>query len=130
MKLSKLLTHLGVTAESHLTDTPPPWGNDAGTMRSWSVTLRRDSAEVTVDFFTGLGIESEPQVDDVVSCLIADRDSGMDSFGDFCEDMGLDEDSRKARAAWRQCRVNGRKVEHLLGNMLDEVIVTLSDNGS
>lgn len=45
-----------------------------------------------------------PKAVEVIQSLALDASVGDQPFGDFCADLGYDTDSRKAYAAWEQCR--------------------------
>jgi len=58
----------------------------------------------------------EPNIDDVLSCLIMDADVlTYDSFDDWAECMGYDTDSRKAEETYRACIEIGLKLRNRLG---------------
>lgn len=85
------------------------------------VTLRFKGRQLTVPFYMGPANTREPTTADVLACLCSDARFGESSFGDFCSDMGLDEDSRKAEATWRACVAMGPRVRQFLGAFFDDI---------
>lgn len=47
---------------------------------------------------------------DVLACISGDTNVA-DTFADFCGDMGLDDDSRKAEGVWKRCRTFSRRLQ-------------------
>lgn len=58
-------------------------------------------------------------IDDVLYCLILDAQAGIQSFDDFCDNFGYDNDSIKANEIYKACQKNGKKVKTFISN-LDE----------
>lgn len=52
----------------------------------------------------GLYSVTPPQSLDVLQSLGSDAQLGLDTFEDFCGNLGYDTDSRKALKAWEACR--------------------------
>jgi hypothetical protein len=87
----------------------------------WLVTLRFEGRELVSPFFMGSAVEKEPTAADVLACLVSDARAGEQTFGEFCSDMGLDEDSIKARRTWIACRQTAKKIRHFLGDYFETV---------
>lgn len=49
-------------------------------------------------------------IDDVLYSLIMDSQAGSESFDDFCDNYGYDNDSINANDIYRACQKNGKKV--------------------
>ena len=59
---------------------------------------------------------SRPNVPDIVSvlyCLVSDAELGNDTFEDFCGNLGLDADSRKALETYLECQDTSAKFRAL-----------------
>jgi len=56
-------------------------------------------------------------IDDILYCLILDAESGAESFEDFCDNFGYNEDSIKHNEIYRACQKNGKKVKTLIKNL-------------
>ncbi len=82
---------------------------------NWRVTLRHEGRRLSVDFFGGEAV-TNPTAADVLSSLMLDASIGEESFQDFCDDLGYDEDSRKAELTWKACAMQAPKVRRLLGS--------------
>lgn len=50
-------------------------------------------------------------IDDVLFCLVLDAQSGAESFEDFCDNFGYNEDSIKHNEIYKACQKNGKKVK-------------------
>jgi hypothetical protein len=48
-----------------------------------------------------------------IYCFIGDAIAGSQSFEEFCDDLGYDEDSRKAEKIWHECEKATQKAENL-----------------
>lgn len=44
---------------------------------------------------------TEPNLADVINCLLTDYQVGLMTFDDFCSEFGMDSDSIKARKSWK-----------------------------
>ena len=98
-----ILDALGVTMRATRKDGPREgWGASAS---HWRVTLRRDRASMTTDYSMGSAHVGEPELCDVLNCLLSDAEAGAQSFDDFCDEFGYGTDSRKAEKTWRACKV-------------------------
>lgn len=60
-----------------------------------------------------------PNLADVVSCLCRDADGELDSFDDWCSDLGMDSDSRKALAMFEQCQKTRAWLRRALGDKFE-----------
>lgn len=93
------------------------WQRNANDYR---ITLYYLGRQISVDFWQGTGIDHEPDVTNVLECLISDTIAGEVSFKEFCGDMGYSADSRDAFGIWQQCKRLGRRVHRLLGDDFDK----------
>lgn len=65
-----------------------------------------------------------PTAHDVLGCLCSDATmvSHGQSFEDFASNLGLDTDSRKAEASYRECQAIALKLRGFLGDAYDRVM--------
>src|SRR5688572_8674455 len=78
----------------------------------WTVTLRYEVHRLTVPFYKSSGHNgAKPDAAEVLNCLVSDSllyENARD-FEDFCSELGLDTDSRKAELNYRECgKIAGR----------------------
>jgi hypothetical protein len=95
-----------------------PWASYSEWQRNahpYRVTLTYQRRRLTIDYWMGLSLTSEPTADDVIDSLLLDANAGDQTFDEFCSDMGLDSDSRKAEATWKACKRSAKGVRRLLG---------------
>ncbi len=90
--------------------------------RHFLVTLGRGPTAFETPFSQGMAHTQNPTAADVLNCLVSDADCGDRSFEEFCSDLGYSEDSRKAFAAWEQCRTCAPRVRALLGDHFEEFL--------
>lgn len=55
-----------------------------------------------------------PKIDDVLYSLITDADLSIESFQDFCDNLGYDTDSIKALNIYNSCVENGKKLKKFI----------------
>lgn len=75
------------------------------------------SAGIMTGYYSqGAAHTSDPTLPDIISALLLDI-SCIDSrsFEDFCSDMGLDTDSRKAERTYQACKKTERDLIRLIG---------------
>lgn len=116
--LSDVCSELKITCEARYgaNRTTP---DDFAGHNPYRVTLRKGRRQLSTDFFTGSGWRKEPGAADVLSCLCSDAYAGEQTFEDFCSDMGMDQDSRKAERIWRACKAIAPKLRRFLGEDFD-----------
>lgn len=83
---------------------------------AYRCTLRYQGRRYSFDYFMGQGHTTGPTAYDVLYCLLSEAASGADSFTDFCNNLGYDEDSRKAYRMWQDCQRTERNMRRLLGD--------------
>jgi hypothetical protein len=76
---------------------------------------------ISFDYYTGAGMRYKdgfkegrpiaPKIKDVVYSLLADSSAIYQSFHDWCNDFGYDEDSRKALNIYLACQANAVKLQ-------------------
>jgi hypothetical protein len=107
------------------TDGPIP-ENFAG-FSPWTVTLRRKRRQLTVPFYTGPAITEDPTAHGVLDCLLSDASAGEQTFEDFADEFGYDQDSRKAYATWESCVKMAERVRTFLGDAFEEYLYSERD---
>ena len=117
--------HFEITmGDPEWTDKQPIGDGWAEGTRAFSVTLRHQRRQFTLDFFQGPAHEKEPDIDDVLDCVILDS-QGIDnarSFEDWASDFGYDTDSRKAEAIFKTCKRQRAELKRLMGNDYDSLL--------
>lgn len=127
------------------------WDCDA-----WKVTFRKDGKDITQDYYTGLGhrqsadkmppdiarlgprilarVEWErryikpvtPTAASVLHCLLLDSQAAHESFNDWCDNFGYDNDSMKAFQTYQACCETGKKLSQVFTsnqlNILSELL--------
>lgn len=84
---------------------------DSDNMDNWKSTLKMGKKQMTVFFSKGTGHEGkEPDVVDILDCLIIDSSAMELTFEDFCSEFGYDTDSRKAERTFKACSQNASKL--------------------
>ena len=107
MRLRTLIeTTPRTSAVATLIDTAPP---------AWRVTLRRAGRRLTVPWYQGPAVCSEPTAEDVLACLLSDATSADESWESWCSEYGYDPDSRRDYATYQQVRRQTRKLRRFLG---------------
>lgn len=108
-ELTELLD--AVDVEWNLADHPVPEGfpHDSS---AWTIVVRRGERTFETRYFTGPAA-GEPEKDQVLYALASDAENGLQTFEDFCDDLGYDSDSRRAYAIWEACRENGRRLAEI-----------------
>ena len=76
--------------------------------------------QMTLFFSQGYGVEGVPTLESVLSCLISDSYCGS-SFQDFCENLGYDNDSRKAEKTFKAILKQTSKLKKLLDNKFNDL---------
>ncbi len=121
--LARFIDKYGITSE------PAYLGNkteDGIYFDVWRVVLNADGQTMTVDEFmmgSGLG-QKAPTTADVLNSLISDS-AGYDnasSFEEWADELGYDEDSRKAEAIYRACGEQALQLRELLGDHYSEAL--------
>jgi hypothetical protein len=60
-------------------------------------------------------LRSRYDVLNALYCFVSDAVSGLDSFEDFCSNLGYDTDSRSAFKTWQACQRSSIKAMRVLG---------------
>lgn len=88
----------------------------------WFVTVTYGDRKYATNYWMGLGLRGRmPDRNDVLESLVSDARLGDETFEDFCADLGLNTDSRKAYATWEACRATGNGLRWLFGPDFDRI---------
>ena len=61
----------------------------------------------------------EPEIKDVLYCLVMDYTSASETFQDFCDEFGYDNDSIKSLNIFKACQKNSQKMKRIFGPVLN-----------
>lgn len=105
------MRHTSVRMPEHRQDL---WGKGA---THWAVTLRRrDGASIKSGYTMGSAHTGNPELSNVLACLLIDATSAELSHVDWCAETGHDPDSRKAERMYRACRSIARSLARLFSD--------------
>lgn len=75
------------------------------TATHYTVTIQRYAHTFTTTYSMGPSCVGGPELHDVMNDVLRDTDAASDrTFEEYCDDLGLDEDSRKALATYELCQ--------------------------
>jgi hypothetical protein len=105
--------------EANPSMSDPEWSRTANhfkvAIRAWENGHHR---QYTTYYSMCPGLDPDPQLDDVLSCLASDA-AGIEnarSFEEWASEYGFDEDSRKAEKIFKACQKSAARLRRLLGN--------------
>ena len=76
--------------------------------------------QMTLYYSQGYGIQGEPTLESVLNCLISDSTCG-ETFQEFCDNLGYDNDSRKAEKTFNTILKQTSKLKKLLDNNFNDL---------
>lgn len=118
--LATLIREYGITAA---VEYGAPSNSYFGDSDPWTVTLRFGRRRMTVPFYMGYGHNGrEPLVGEVLECLLSDANASEDGLEEFCANLGLDADSRKAERTYKACVRTAKRLQQFLGNEYETFI--------
>lgn len=95
----------------------------------WSIRLRNDAngREMRTKFRQGMAHKQAPTLDEVMEALVTDARTVQDAstFEEWANDLGYDEDSRKAERIFKACRKVERDLRAFLGDEEFERVMDL-----
>ncbi len=96
------------------------FGKDASHFQIKISSEGRGAHTPLVTFYSmGSANKGKPKLDCVLECLSSDASCALESFNDFCGNMGYSVDSRSAHKMYLACQLTGRQLKDLLkGNVL------------
>lgn len=89
----------------------------------YSVTLTYQRRRLTVDFWMGSAHTSEPNAADVLECLLSDARSGVETFEEWCSELGMNQDSRQAERVHKACVAMHKKLQRFLAADFDRFML-------
>lgn len=72
-------------------------------------------------------LSSEYDVINAFRCFVDDAICGNLSFSEFCDELGYDEDSRKAYSTWNACKRHAEQLTRIYGGDLYELINSMEE---
>lgn len=122
---------MNVTATVRTDDNPEIDSEWPGDGFHYIVTLRYQRRQMTVKFHTGSGWTRQPNVRDVLECLLSDAGTvdNARGFEDWADDLGYDPDSRKAERIYRECVRQTKRLARLLGDDYDDALFSDDQEG-
>jgi hypothetical protein len=72
-------------------------------------------------------LSGKPTVDDLLYSLVLDADSARDTFANWCANVGLETDSRKALSMYEQCQNNIERLRNIGVTDLDAASIAFCD---
>ena len=94
-------------------------------MCHYRITLKNglNGNKMTVPFSTGTGWKRQPNVEDVINCLVSDASCVQNSrnFENWCSDLGYNSDPRKAKRVYEACEKQTNNLKNLLGHAYNDV---------
>lgn len=80
----------------------------------WECTIEIDDQNYVIPYYMGIGHSGEePEMEDVLDCLLSDARAGEMTFDEFCNEFGYDNDSIKILNAYKECKKTADKLSHL-----------------
>jgi hypothetical protein len=80
-----------------------------------------------IRFNTVSVLSGKPTVDDLLYSLVLDADSARDTFANWCANVGLETDSRKALSMYEQCQNNIERLRNIGVTDLDAASIAFCD---
>ena len=128
--LSEVIVRMVISGKlkmsAYYTDRKNPFMDDNAKMNNYNVTIKYGRKQYKLIFSQGLGIKNKPDVKSVLGCLLSDISSG-DSFEDFCDCFGYDQDSRKAYTIYKGCEKEKKNLLRLFGDDLQTLLNAEND---
>lgn len=93
----------------------PLWAEDGNHGTHWSITLTKDAnRKIEFSFWSSIkdkedALKSSPTAYDVLAGIY----TPVDTFKDFCDSYGYDEDSRKAEHTYHEVMALNKKLESI-----------------
>lgn len=113
--------HITMTAER--TDENPHM-TDSHDMDHWKVRFRAGRSSMTTYFSMGYGHNGKtPTAADVLSCLASDATVEDYDFEEWCRDLGMDIDSRRAERIYNVTKRQTEKLRKFLGDSAFRTLV-------
>jgi len=98
----------------YIGDTESGWG---GNYHNHKVKIKAHTMQFTFDMWGSMvnpEIRSKGDLRFAAYCAVSDARSGSMKFEEFCSEFGYDADSMKAHKIWDACKKMKRKVDRVL----------------
>ena len=129
--IKQFIKENNLTMKSEYADSNPNM-KDSNNMNHSKVTIKRKFKlngnhldtrygfkQMTLYYSQGYGIQGEPTLESVLNCLISDSTCG-ETFQEFCDNLGYDNDSRKAEKTFNTILKQTSKLKKLLDNNFND----------
>ena len=130
--IKQFIKENNLTMKSEYADSNPNM-KDSNNMNLSKVTIKRKFKlngnhldtrygfkQMTLYYSQGYGIQGEPTLESVLNCLISDSTCG-ETFQEFCDNLGYDNDSRKAEKTFNTILKQTSKLKKLLDNNFNDL---------
>ena len=130
--IEQFIKNNGLTITSDYADSNPNMAN-SNNMNHYKVTIKRKFKlngnhldtrfgfkQMTLYYSQGYGIQGEPTLEAVLDCLKSDSTCG-ETFQEFCDNLGYDNDSRKAEKTFNTILKQTSKLKKLLDNNFNDL---------
>jgi hypothetical protein len=130
--IKQFIKENNLTMKSEYADSNPNMP-DSNNMNHSKVTIKRKFKlngnhldtrygfkQMTLYYSQGYGIQGEPTLESVLNCLISDSTCG-ETFQEFCDNLGYDNDSRKAEKTFNTILKQTSKLKKLLDNNFNDL---------
>lgn len=88
----------------------------------WTCTIGYDGKYIEIPFYMGKGHEGrEPEMLEVLECLVSDATSSSMSFEEWCAEFGYNNDSIKDLKSYNECVKIGEKLHYLFGDDHEQI---------
>ena len=78
---------------------------DSAGMDHWTCHLTANKKKMSLAYSMGSGHKGrEPRLDEVLECLASDVNCVDSTFANFCNELGYNQDSRKAERIYKACK--------------------------
>ena len=130
--IKQFIKENNLTMKSEYADSNPNM-KDSNNMNHSKVTIKKKFKlngnhldtrygfkQMTLYYSQGYGIQGEPTLESVLNCLISDSTCG-ETFQEFCDNLGYDNDSRKAEKTFNTILKQTSKLKKLLDNNFNDL---------
>lgn len=93
----------------------------------WRITLRYKGRSYSFDYWQGVGIKKDPQIETVMDNLLSNTLVDRIAFEDWVSEYGYSSDSRKAERIYKACVKQTKAVKRLLGNDYEQFLESERD---
>ena len=126
--LEALLNKLGVKLTlTYLGLKNPKWQNQNWLHDTYSLSIRLNGKSESFKFFNSKNstdTHEKPSVCSILDCIFSDAKCtlSVDTFDEFCSDLGYDNDSRHAEGIYKACKKTFSKLQNIFGADLDNFL--------